>query len=88
MALGIPSISTDVNGIPEAIKHLKTGWLIETGDVGGLANAVEILKSDKTLREKLSENGRNFILQNFNEREVAKIAVAEYKKSFSPASNK
>ncbi len=33
MALGIPSISTNVNAIPEAVKHLETGWLIEAGEL-------------------------------------------------------
>lgn len=88
MALGIPSISTDVNGIPEAVKHMKTGLLIGAGNVGELVDAIEKLKSDKNLRKSLSENGRNFILRNFNETEVAKIAFAAYKKSFSVAHNK
>lgn len=38
MALGIPSISTRINGIPEAIKHMETGILIEAGDSGWLAS--------------------------------------------------
>ena len=32
MALGIPTISTNINAIPEAIKHLETGILIEAGN--------------------------------------------------------
>lgn len=82
MALGIPSISTNVNGIPEAVKHLETGWLIETGDVRGLIDAVKALKTDKSLREKLSRNGRDLILKNFNETTVAKIALEKYRESF------
>ncbi|MDQ3322413.1 MAG: glycosyltransferase family 4 protein [Acidobacteriota bacterium] len=88
MALGIPSVSTDVNAIPEAVKHLETGLLIETGDAGGLVNAIEKLKSDRNLRKSLSENGRDFVLRNFNEAIVAKIAFAAYKKSFSATQNK
>ncbi len=82
MALGIPSISTDTNAIPEAIKHLETGWLIETGDAEGLGNAIRMLKSNENLREKLSRNGREFVLQNFNEIQVAEIAYREYCNSF------
>jgi glycosyltransferase involved in cell wall biosynthesis len=78
MALGIPTISTDINAIPEAVKHLETGLLIEPGNSEALTNAVELLKSDANLRKKLSENGREYVLEKFNEKVVAKIAVENY----------
>ena len=78
MALGIPSISTDINGIPEAIKHLETGYLIKAGSSDELVKAIQKLKDDKILREKLSKNGREFVLENFNEKAVAKIALERY----------
>lgn len=81
MALGIPSISTNINAIPEAVKNLETGILIEAGDDKKLADSILLLKSDEKLREKLSKNGRSWVLKNFDEREVAKIAIAAYKKS-------
>lgn len=81
MALGIPSISTNRNAIPEAVKHLETGILIEAGDDKGLAESILLLKSDVNLRKKLSENGRRWVLKNFDEREVARIAIAAYKKA-------
>ncbi len=83
MALGIPSISTNVNAIPEAVKHLETGWLIEAGDSKHLAEAINTLKNDKHLREKLSKNGREFVLANFNEKVVAQIALKSYLESFN-----
>ena len=81
MALGIPSVSTNVNAIPEAVKNLETGILIEAGDSNALADAIEILKTDEELRERLAKNGREFVLRNFDEKEVAKIAIAAYKES-------
>ncbi len=83
MALGIPSISTNVYAIPEAVKHFDTGILIESGDDKALAEAILLLKSDAELREKLSKNGREWVLKNFDEREVARIAIAAYKESLS-----
>lgn len=82
MALGIPSISTDINGIPEAVRHLETGYLIAPGAVEELKNAIQTLKNDPALREKLSKNGREFVLINFSEEVVAKIAAENYIKSF------
>lgn len=82
MALGIPTISTNINAIPEAVKHLETGWLIEPGSSKLLAYAVQTLKDDVNLRNKLSRNGRKFALENFNETAVAKIAVESYLDAF------
>jgi len=81
MALGIPSISTNVYAIPEAVKNLETGILIEAGDDEALANAIITLKNDDRLREKLSKNGRKWVLKNFDEREAARTAIAAYKES-------
>ena len=83
MALGIPSISTNVNAIPEAVKHLNTGWLIEAGDSRALAEAFVELKYDRTLRDKLSKTGKNFVLETFNDHVVAKKALETYKKVLS-----
>ncbi len=82
MALGIPSISTNVNAIPEAVKNLETGILIEAGSSEALAAAILQLKNDKNIKEKLSKNGRKYVLENFNEKVVAEIAFSEYQKSF------
>lgn len=82
MALEIPCISTDINGIPEAIKHLKSGILIEAGNGDALKDAILLLKNDVALRRKLSKNGREFVLANFSEPVVAEIAAAAYAESF------
>ncbi len=82
MALGIPCISTNINGIPEAVKHLETGYLIEAGNAKKLVEAIKTLKYDKALREKLAKNGREIVLANFNEKIVAKIALEKYFEAF------
>lgn len=78
MALGIPSISTNVYAIPEAVKQLETGCLIEAGDADALSGAIQKLKDNDELRKKLSRNGRDFVLKNFSEPVVAEIAAREY----------
>ncbi len=83
MALGLPCISTNINAVPEAIKNLETGILIEAGDPKALADAFLLLKNDVTLRERLANQGREFVLQNFDERKVAQIAINSYERSLS-----
>ena len=78
MALGLPSISTNVYAIPEAVKNLKTGIVIEPDDPKALAEAILKLKDDPGLRSELGSNGRKFVVENFDERDAARIAIEAY----------
>jgi glycosyltransferase involved in cell wall biosynthesis len=78
MAIGIPSISTNVFAIPEAVSHEETGLLIEPGDSEALANAILRLKNDAELRRALADNGRNHVLEHFDERVSAETAIRSY----------
>ena len=82
MALGLPSISTDVYAIPEAVKHSGTGLLVEAGDARSLAREIRNLRGDPLLRKKLSKNGRDYILSHFDERIASQIAISKYKECF------
>ena len=81
MALGIPSISTNVYAIPEAIKDLATGILIEPGDSGALADAIGKLKDDPPLRTIFQRQGREFVLKNFDERDAAATVIKAYEEA-------
>ncbi len=81
MALELPCVSTRVNAIPEAVFDAKTGLLVEPGDAKGLAVAILKLKNNPTARQDLASAGRNIVLEKFNERAVAKIALDEYFKA-------
>ena len=83
MALGLPTISTNVNAIPEAVKNNETGISIEPGDAKALADAILRLKGDSALRERLSKAGRGHVLKYFDEREAAKIALNAYEESLN-----
>lgn len=82
MALGIPAVSTNVFAIPEAVKHLETGLLVEAGDSKALASAIEQIRSDRDMAEKLSGAGREFVLANFDERDAARKCLAAYERCF------
>lgn len=82
MALGLPSISTNVFAISEAVTHEKTGLLIESGDGNALAESILRLKNDPEMARTLAENGRNFVLQHFDERVAANTVIQSYKRCF------
>ena len=66
MAVGLPSISTSVAGIPDLIEHKKSGLLIAEHDAEALAKAIKLLIDDSALRRGFSEAGRQVIEQKFN----------------------
>jgi glycosyltransferase involved in cell wall biosynthesis len=53
MATGLPIVATRVDGAPEAIEEGVTGYLLEPGDVEGLARRVGELLEDEPLRRRL-----------------------------------
>lgn len=83
MALGLPSISTNTNAIPEAVIDGQTGILIEPGDDAALAEAILTLKNDAGLRQRLSEAGREHVIRNFDERSASAIAIASYEEALA-----
>ena len=83
MALGLPTISTNINAIPEAVKNDETGLLIEAGNSSVLAGAILRLKNDPVLSERLALDGREFVLANFDERKAAAIALNAYEEALA-----
>ncbi|WP_164462273.1 glycosyltransferase [Bacillus sp. FJAT-42376] len=53
MAVGLPCISTKINGIPELLEE---EFMVEVGDVEGLVNKVEYLICNLDVMTKISQN--------------------------------
>lgn len=82
MALGKPSVATNVNGIPEAIIHEKTGLLVPPGDGHSLAEAIEKLYLDENLRKHYADEGRAHVLKEFDEKVAAETTLKYYNACF------
>ncbi len=59
MAVGKPVVGYDGGGVPEMVVDGETGLLCASGDVGGLAAAIERLAEDHDLRRRMGEAGRH-----------------------------
>ncbi|MCY9017531.1 glycosyltransferase family 4 protein [Priestia megaterium] len=60
MHSGTAIISTNCGGIPEIVKHGKTGIVVEPGDTEELAQALRFFIVNKQARDKASTNAFNF----------------------------
>jgi glycosyltransferase involved in cell wall biosynthesis len=57
-AAGKPVIASQINGIPEFVKHEQNGLLFSPGDSASLKQSMQRLFSDAALREKLGRGAR------------------------------
>ena len=64
MALGLPTVATNVGTTPKIIRHGENGWLVRTDEewVDGL----EALVKDPGLRRKIGEAARVTIVENYS----------------------
>ncbi len=66
MALGTPCIATDVTGIPEILHHETTGLAVRQHAPAALADAMERLLDDGSLRVRLATAARQLIERDFD----------------------
>jgi len=76
MACGLPVVSTRVTGIPELVDDAKNGLLVNERDVISLADALEKLIRDGSLRAKMGHAARQTVLDRFKIQDnTAKLAA-------------
>lgn len=65
MAMEIPTISTNISGIPELIDHMETGILVPPKDEVSLANAISTLIENDDLSRIIGKAGRSKVKSEF-----------------------
>lgn len=68
MALAVPVIATNVTGIPELVRHERTGLLCPQRDPEVLAATIRRVLEDRALARELARAGRELVEQEFNQR--------------------
>jgi colanic acid/amylovoran biosynthesis glycosyltransferase len=66
MALGVPVVTTTVNGLSEAVIHERTGLLVPQHAPQALADAIERLLSDTELAARLAAEARRHVERRFS----------------------
>ena len=66
MAAGLPVVASRLSGIPELVTDASDGFLVPPGDDAAIADALERLARDPTLRRRLGAAGRATIERSFD----------------------
>jgi glycosyltransferase involved in cell wall biosynthesis len=78
MASGLPVVSTDLSGIPEAVEDGVSGLLVPPGDAPALAQALSGLLDDSELRRRFGEMGRKLVADAFDVEANVERLLREY----------
>ena len=64
MACGLPVIGCSGSGVDEIVVSGETGMLVPPGNVDALEEALRKILSDRTLRERMGTQAREYVLRN------------------------
>ena len=71
-----PVIATNIGGIPEIIKDKETGFLVEKGNHEQWVTFLQFLLENPDKAKMMGEQGRKFVLENFNLKLMAKNLIS------------
>lgn len=77
MAYGLPVVSTLAGGIPEIVRNEFNGLTAPAGDAKELATQVERMITEKTLREQMKAQAKDFV-KNFSKEKMALETLRTY----------
>jgi N-acetyl-alpha-D-glucosaminyl L-malate synthase BshA len=73
-------IATNTGGLPEVVVEGETGYLLEVGDVAGMAaRGIEILRDD-ALRHRMGKRAREIAVERFDEQKIVPQYRALYER--------
>lgn len=74
----LPVISTNVGGIPEGILNGKSGFIVPEKNPKAIAEKIEILIKNPSLRKKMGKEGREFVKNKYSPEKMAKSLINVY----------
>jgi len=80
LACGKPVVASNIKGVGNLLKDSNSGIAVIPEDSAKLANSIIKLLKDKKLREKMGDNGRKFVLENYSWEISAKKTLKVFRK--------
>jgi glycosyltransferase involved in cell wall biosynthesis len=77
-----PVVIVDAGASAEVVLHERTGYLC-SGEISVIANHLQILINDRTLRENMGKAGRAFVLDKFRPEMSIKRQIEGYEKALA-----
>ena len=66
MSMGIPVISTNLGGVPEAVVDGETGYMVDPGNSSQLADAIYKIWADQAAFKQIAKNTRKLMTEQFD----------------------
>ena len=66
MACGTPVVAFEIGGVPEAVRHMDTGYLARYKDVEDFSRGVALLLDDADLRQKMGRRCREVVEHDYS----------------------
>lgn len=85
MAAGLPIVASPVGGIPDLVEDGVHGFLVKTGDIAGLAQALFRLLRDPALCHRMGEAGRQRVAECYVSERVVPQVEAIYRRLLEKA---
>ncbi|MEK7598696.1 MAG: glycosyltransferase family 4 protein [Patescibacteria group bacterium] len=76
----IPVIASRLEGLQDAIKDGRNGFLIEPGNAGAWAAKISELLSDDAFRKDFGEKARQYVVENFSWEKISRQYLEEIQK--------
>jgi len=84
MAAALPVVATAVGGNAELVEPGKTGYLVQAGDVGALAEAIRVLARDPARRKAMGRAARSRVMLEFTADKMADRYAQLYEELLRP----
>lgn len=81
MSYGLGVIASNIGGIPEQIKHMKTGLLFEPGNEKDFKEKLDYLINNPKEIKRMGKNAREFVKKNFDWNKIVKEYAQVYKET-------
>ncbi len=78
MACGVPVVATDVSDNSYVVKEAQTGFLVEIGDIGAMAERLQILLANDALCQEMGQKAINWVMEEFSIKQLVKNTETVY----------
>jgi glycosyltransferase involved in cell wall biosynthesis len=87
MAIGIPVVAMDIDGIAEVVKNGENGYLVSPGNTDKMAEHVINLLRDENLRLRMGSKGKSMV-NEFSAQKMLEDYTCLYQNMMSPPGNR